>query len=185
VYGSLRGIVTGRLDQRILIEVDAVGYWVHTGSWQPVGEVTTYLHHHVREDADQLFGFPDIQTLALFEKLLTVSGIGPKAALALLSLGSPERIRSAIQSADHAFLSMAPGIGKRAAEKVTLELKGKLPETMEDGSAPVASITDELLEALESLGYKRGDLLSTVREMPATAVTLDEQIKWVLKQMVR
>jgi holliday junction DNA helicase RuvA len=92
VYGSLRGIVTGRLDQRILIEVDAVGYWVHTGSWQPVGEVTAYLHHHVREDADQLFGFPDIQTLALFEKLLTVSGIGPKAALALLSLGSPERI---------------------------------------------------------------------------------------------
>jgi holliday junction DNA helicase RuvA len=89
------------------------------------------------------------------------------------------------ESADHAFLSMAPGIGKRAAEKVTLELKGKLPETMDDGSAPVASITDELLEALESLGYKRGDLLSTVREMPATAVTLDDQIKWVLKQMVR
>jgi Holliday junction DNA helicase RuvA len=180
MLGSLSGIITARLDQRILVEVNGVGYWVHTGSWQPEGEVTTYLHHHVREDAQTLYGFIDIPTLALFERFLTVSGIGPKAALALLSLGSTGRITEAVTTGDAAFLSLAPGVGAKAAQKIILELRGKLAET----NLPSAGHQD-VLAALESLGYKAMDINDTLKEMPRTITAIDEQIRWVLQQLGR
>lgn len=177
MLGSLSGIITGRLDQRVLIEVDGVGYWVHTGSWQPEGEVTAYLYHHVREDASMLYGFSDIPTLALFERLLSVSGVGPKAGLALLSLGSAARVEEAIITGDTTFLSSAPGIGSKAAQKIILELQGKL--------APVAGTSSshqDVIAALESLGYKATDIAPALREMPKELTALGDQIKWVLQQ---
>lgn len=182
MLGSLRGIVSGRLDQRILIEVDAVGYWVHTGSWQPSGEVHCYLYHHVREDINQLFGFESLETLALFEQLISISGIGPKAALAVLSLGDSARIAQAITTSDLAFLSLAPGVGKRAAEKIVLELKGKMGNFAT--STGIASPTEDLVGALESLGYKRAELLPIIGKLPDDLADIGAQIKWVLSQVV-
>lgn len=181
MFGSLTGKITARPDQRILIEVAGIGYWVHTGSWQPEGTVTAYLHHHVREDAQVLYGFVDVPTLALFERLLTVSGVGPKASLALLSLGSTSRVEEAIRTGDPAFLALAPGVGAKAAQKIILELQGKLP--VSDGS-PTSSHQD-VLAALESLGYKAGDIHPTLRELPRTITAIDEQIRWVLQQLAR
>jgi len=179
MLGSLSGIVTGRLDQRILIEVNGVGYWVFTGSWQPSGEVTCYLHHHIREDASVLYGFPDLPTLQIFEQLISISGVGPKAGLAILSLGSTDRIRSAIASADSVFLAMAPGIGQKAAQKIILELKGKLPEQLDSGT----SLHQDVVAALESLGYKAADIRPYLADMPVEATSIDAQIRWVLQQL--
>jgi Holliday junction DNA helicase RuvA len=180
MLGSLSGIITARLDQRILIEVDGVGYWVHTGSWQPTGEVTCYLYHHVREDASTLFGFPDIPTLVLFERLISISGVGPKAGLALLSIGSADRVQQAIRAGDATFLALAPGVGQKAAQKIILELKGKLPEGF---GVEVSSLHHDVTAALESLGYKSGDIQPLLGQIPAEHIDLNAQIKWVLQQL--
>ncbi|HSI20602.1 MAG TPA: Holliday junction branch migration protein RuvA [Verrucomicrobiae bacterium] len=180
MLGSLSGIVTARLDNRILLEVNGVGYWVHTGTWQPDGEVQAYLYHQVREDAQVLYGFADIPTLALFERLLTVNGVGPKAALAILSLGSIDRVEQAIRMGDAGFLSLAPGIGAKAAQKIILELRGKLPETTEQTSGH-----NDIMAALESLGYKAADINPILKQLPTDIKDLNEQIRWVLKNISR
>ncbi len=181
MYGSLTGSITAHLDQRILIEVQDIGYWVHTGSWQPEGELTVFLHHHVREEANVLYGFIDIPTLALFERVLTVNGVGPKAALALLSLGSTTHIEDAIRAGDAAFLSLAPGIGAKAAQKIILDLHGKLSPITD---LPSASHQD-IVAALESLGYKAVDINHHLKELPKNISALDEQIRWVLQSISR
>ena len=181
MLGSLRGIVQGRLGQKLLIEVDSVGYWVHTGAWQPTGEVLCYLHQSIREDSNELFGFPTLEALGLFEQLISISGIGPKAGLAVLSLGDITRISQAIGNADAAFLSMAPGIGKKAAEKIILELRGKV-SVEETGHA---GLTEDLRTALESLGYKTADIQPYLVTIPLEHTTLNDQIRWVLQQMAR
>ncbi len=182
MLGSLRGAVTGTLGQRTLIEVDSVGYWVYTGSWQPSGETLCYLHHHVREDINDLYGFETIDGLALFERLLEVNGIGPKAALAVLSLGDANRLATAIAQGDIRFLTLAPGIGKKAAEKIILELKGKLHVSGESLSG-TATVPDDLVSALEGLGYRPTDIQGILAELPKELATLEEQIKWVLKRV--
>jgi Holliday junction DNA helicase RuvA len=180
MLGSLTGQVTGRLGQRILIEVEGVGYWVHTGAWQPTGTATCYLYQQVREDINELFGFPDLESLDLFEQLISVSGVGPKAGLAVLSLGDSNRIINAIIQNDLAFLSLAPGIGKKAAEKITVELKTKLRlPSVESGG----TLHDDLRAALEGLGYKVADIQPYLINIPAEYTELDSQLKWILKQL--
>ena len=184
MLGSLRGTVTGRLDQRILVDVVGVGYWVHTGSWQPSGEVTCYLYQHIREDIDQLFGFETLDILALFEQLISVSGIGPKAALAVLSLGASDRVAQAIRNSDATFLALAPGVGKKAAEKIILELKLKVGNF--DASTPGADhSSNDLVAALESLGYKTAEIIPVLGELPANVTEIDAQLKWALRQLQR
>lgn len=180
MLGSLTGQITARLDQRILLEVSDVGYWVHTGSWQPDGLVTCYLYHQVREDAQVLYGFENLHTLRMFEQLISVNGVGPKAALALLSLGPVDRVSNAIANADSSFLALAPGIGQKAAQKVILELKGKLEAHALSGDSALHA---DVRAALESLGYKAADVVPLLGQLPKTATTADAQIKWVLQQM--
>jgi holliday junction DNA helicase RuvA len=182
MLGSLTGTVTAHLDNRILIEVNGVGYWVHTGSWRPAtSEITcAYLYHAIREDASDLYGFASIAQLQLFEQLISISGVGPKAGLSILSLGEPERIAQAIVSEDSGFLSMASGIGKKAAEKIILELKNKLSEWVIPGTTSPAPIHDELMESLMALGYKQHEIRVMVSTMPDTLTTIEAQLRWVL-----
>jgi Holliday junction DNA helicase RuvA len=179
MLGSLAGIVTAHLGQQTLIEVNGVGYWVSTGSWQPSGELTCYLHHHIREDASDLYGFIDLPTLALFEQLISISGVGPKAAMAVLSVGSIDRIQQAIHSGDATFLTLAPGIGNKAAQKIILELKGKV------GGDAGNTIHADILEALTSLGYRQADVSPYLVAIPSDKKDIDTQIKWVLQQLSR
>lgn len=181
MLGSLTGTVTARLGSRLLVEVNGIGYWVNTGVWQPAGQITCYLHHHIREEASDLYGFVSLAALSLFEKLLDVSGIGPKAALALLSLGEPERLERAIIHGDVTFLSLAPGVGKKAAEKVILELRGKLTPSASDQTE--AAVQDDLIAALEGLGYKAGQITPLLGNIPAQETSLEAQLKWILRQL--
>lgn len=180
MLGSLKGTVTGHLDQCTLVEVNGIGYWVHTGSWHPTGEITCYLHHAVREDASDLYGFESLSDLQLFEKLLGISGIGPKAALALFSIGNAERLQRAIAEKDLAFLTSAPGIGQKAAQKIVLELHGKLDSLQ--GLLEDAGPYSDLHDALVGLGYKSLEARTIIGKMPAELTSFDEQLKWALKQ---
>jgi Holliday junction DNA helicase RuvA len=179
MLGSLTGTVTASLGSRILVEVAGVGYWVHTGSWQPTGEVTCFLHHHIREEASDLYGFSSLDQLVLFEKLLSVSGIGPKAALAILSLGDASVVSSNITEGNTTFLALAPGVGKRAAEKIVLELAGKL--------VPItgSSTNQELRDALSTLGYADRELTSLLSAIPSEigSKPVDEQLRWALREL--
>lgn len=180
MLGSLSGIVIAHLDQRTLVEVNGVGYWVHMGSWAPTGEITCYLHHHVREDASDLYGFVDVATLTLFEHLITISGIGPKAAMAVLSIGSTDRVSQAIQLGDAAFLTLAPGVGSKAAQKIIIELKNKV---MGSSEVIATALHSDVLEALTSLGYRAGDITPLLAQLPPEHTGLNAQIKWVLQQL--
>lgn len=181
MLGSLTGTVSGRLGQRILIDVNGVGYWVHTGAWQPQETVTCYLYQHFREDSQELYGFASLAELELFEQLVAISGIGPKAGLAVLSLGSSERVAAAIVGKDIAFLSLAPGIGKKAAEKIILELRNKV--TPSQSNSGTSTLHNDLQSALEGLGYKPLELQPYLSNIPPEHTSLDAQLTWVLQQL--
>jgi Holliday junction DNA helicase RuvA len=124
-------------------------------------EARLHVHTHVREDAFLLFGFAELAEKRLFEKLLTISGIGPKLAITVLSGISAERLVGAIRGGDHATLTKIPGIGKKTAERVVLELKDKLDDMAgfvvqaEDAPRSLGATADDVLSALVNLGYPR------------------------------
>src|SRR5476651_2192549 len=122
-------------------------------------EAKLHVHTHVREDALQLFGFHEVTEKLLFEKLLTISGIGPKLAITVLSGINAERLVGAIRAGDHATLTRIPGIGKKTAERVVLELKDKLDDMAgfvpDDAPRSLGAVADDVLSALVNLGYAR------------------------------
>jgi Holliday junction DNA helicase RuvA len=129
--------------------------------------------------------FATIDMVVAADRVLRVqTGVGPKASLALLSLGPPERLVQAIQNKDAAFLSSAPGIGAKAAQKIILELQGKLGmlAAAEGIYRPTES---DLLAALESLGYKPRDLHPYLQDIPSEHTSLDAQLKWMLQRLSR
>lgn len=150
----------------VVVDCGGVGYElaISVATYTELGEVGAdarlHVHTHVREDALLLFGFAEIAEKRLFEKLLTISGIGPKLAITVLSGISAERLVGAIRGGDHATLTKIPGIGKKTAERVVLELKDKLDDMV--GYAPAAdapvslgAVADDVLSALVNLGYPR------------------------------
>lgn len=165
MIAHLRGRVFSKSPNQVIVECAGVGYdvaiSVATFSTLPNegAEVALHIYTNVREDQIALFGFAERQEKRLFEKLLTISGIGPKLAITVLSGISSDRLVTAIRSGDHATLTRIPGIGKKTAERVVLELKDKL----EDMAAPAAegSVThhgpagDDAISALVNLGYQR------------------------------
>lgn len=153
MIGSLRGTVLEVHASFFLLEVAGVGYQIRASIPTLTKLVTgetgfVYIHDHLREDAHDLFGFLNRTELDLFERLLGVSGVGPKVALTLLSAGEVNAVHDAIIRGDLEFMTSVPGVGKKTAQKIILELKGKLVE-----SADVLPADVEVLDALQSLGY--------------------------------
>ena len=165
MIAHLRGRLLSKTPNQVIVECGGVGYdvtiSVATFSALPAdgAEAALHIHTHVREDQLALFGFAERDEKRLFEKLLTISGIGPKLAITVLSGISSDRLVGAIRSGDHATLTKIPGIGKKTAERVVLELKDKLddlavalPATTPAGHTPAG---DDALSALVNLGYPR------------------------------
>ena len=148
-------------------------------------DVKFYTYHHVREQAEELFGFSSLATKKLFEMLITVQGVGPKAALAILSLGDSEHVRNAIANADSAFVQKAAGVGKKTAERVVVDLRDKvgLPTQYGRVDAPVQTelhTADEALEALMALGYNLADATKALENVDVnlpTAQRVTEALK--------
>jgi holliday junction DNA helicase RuvA len=160
----LRGRLLDKHPNQVIVEIGGVGYdvtiTVPTFSALPGlgSEVQLHVHTHVREDVLALYGFLQPEEKLLFEKLITVSGIGPKLGITILSGMPSEEMVRAIRGKDVARLTRIPGIGKKTAERMVLELRDKLPAETEGDVAPVPSLTaveEDVLSALMNLGYQR------------------------------
>jgi len=164
MIAHLRGRLFSKQPGQAIVEAAGVGYDVtisvptFTALPGEGAEVSLFIHTHVREDALALYGFMDRNEKRLFERLITVSGVGPKLAITILSGLNPERTVAAIRAQDHATLTLIPGVGKKLAERLVVELKEKL-EDLAIAPAPsdrrLAPAAEDVLSALVNLGYQR------------------------------
>jgi Holliday junction DNA helicase RuvA len=193
MIAHLRGKLLGKHPNQAIVEAGGVGYdvtiSVPTFSDLPaVGtDVALHIHTHVREDAIALYGFLRPSEKLLFEKLITVSGIGPKLAITILSGMAADEMGAAIRGNDVVRLTRIPGIGRKTAERMVLELRDKLPETP-SAQAPAAALTsteEDVLSALVNLGYQRAAaekaLASTAKT--GSAKTFDQLFRSALGQL--
>ena len=175
------GKVAEKFNGSLVIDVHGVGYEVSvaTNDFDVVildQEVKFYTYHHVREQSEELFGFSSLAAKKLFEMLITVQGVGPKAALAILSLGDAEQVRNAIANADSSFVQKATGVGKKTAERVVVDLSDKvgLPTRYGQTETPLQTelnTSDEALEALMALGYTLADATKALENVDVNLPT--------------
>ncbi len=185
MIGFLRGKALIIKDNTLILDVSGVGYKILAPlplllSLVVGEEVSLYIHTHVREDQLTLFGFKDEGDLFLFEKLTSVSGIGPKSALSMLSIHSPSSIADAIERRDVEALSHTPGIGKRTAEKIIIELQGKLSHLV---GTKETDTTYEVRLALETLGYSGKEISETIKKLNTEGKSTSTLIKEALHQL--
>ena len=195
----LRGRVLDKHPNRVVVDVNGVGYQLHVplSTYYDIGDpgtdITLRVHTHVREDALQLFGFLTALEQQLFERLIAVSGIGPKLAVAVLSGIDSRELVASIQRADVARLTRIPGIGKKTAERIVLELKDRLgdvapPITDATGEpASVDQLRDDVISALENLGYHRPLAEKAVDAVRARdgAAAFEDALKGALRELMR
>ncbi len=175
------GKVAEKFNGSLVVDVHGVGYEVSvaTNDFDAVildQEVKFYTYHHVREQSEELFGFSSLAAKKLFEMLITVQGVGPKAALSILSLGDAEQVRNAIANADSGFVQKATGVGKKTAERVVVDLSDKvgLPTHYGRTETPLQTelnTSDEALEALMALGYTLADATKALENVDVNLPT--------------
>ena len=165
MIARLRGTLIEKGPSRIVVEAGGVGYDVQVplSTFYPLGEPGTEIvlrvHTHVREDVIALYGFASALEHDLFERLISINGIGPKLALAVLSGIEPQELIRAIRQQDVARLTAIPGVGKKTAERIGLELKDRLPAAgapAQAAASPADQLREDLLSALLNLGYQKG-----------------------------
>ncbi len=163
-----------------------MGYKVFVPRQPESDEAHLFTHHVVREDGQFLFGFASREELALFEMLISVNGVGPKAALALLSVSRPGDVAASIAAGDAAALARAPGVGKKTAERLIVDLRGRMAKVA-DGQLPSAApIEDEAAAALQALGYTPAEAAAALRGVPpASAASAEERVRLALRKTVR
>lgn len=178
----ISGDVVARGTDHVVVDVRGVGYKVFVPR-HPSGEtVALHTHHVVRDDAQQLFGFETREELALFELLITVPGVGPKAAVSLLSVSSPSALAAAIASSDAAALARAPGVGKKTAERLIVELKGRIARSGPEREPTGLISDDEAAAALQALGYTISEAVAALRGAPpAGAASTEERVTAALR----
>jgi len=177
-------IRVGGFSVRVFVPITTLNRLGDIGS-----EVSLYTHFQVREDGMALYGFSGEEERDAFEQLIAVSGVGPKVALALLSVMDARTLFKAIADEDQQRLALAPGVGKRLAARLVLELKGKLPSLAALGGAaasPSGRIQAEVLEALMGLGYSAAEAQAALARIPQDrAMTLEEQVTFALRSFAR
>jgi Holliday junction DNA helicase RuvA len=166
VIGHLQGKLLDSTPERLLLDVHGVGYLIHIplSTYAEIersaegGSIGLYIHTHVRDDAIELFGFHTSREKRLFERLIAVGGIGPRLARVILSGMAPADLVAALAAADVARLSTIPGVGKKTAERMVVELKDRIRELADElPEATAATAGDDLVLALIGLGYKAAD----------------------------
>lgn len=173
----------------ILLDVNCVGYRVIVSPQIKISEpavgknIKLYIHENIREDAYDLYGFLDYFELELFQKLISVNGVGPKAAMNIMSVAEAEKIVGAIEEENISFFVAIPGIGKKAATKIILDLKSKISL---DASAKIigkSEGSDNTVEALISLGYQKAEAQKVLHKLPKELKEDQEKIRWALKEL--
>lgn len=197
MIGSLRGTVLERSsDAEVLLEVQGVGYRVTVtprtlAELEPGSTAFLHVHHHIREDAQQLYGFLARDERVFFEALLGAHGVGPSLALAILSVHSPSGLREVVAAADLRSLCLVPGVGKKTAERLLVELKGRLDMPDLDvvaavrggGAAPggPTSVLADVREALAGLGYGPEEVREALRDVSSEGRDAPELLRDALK----
>jgi len=184
MIGSLKGTIKYKDARLAIVEVGGVGYQVYflfeTLEKLTSGqEISCLTHLVVRENALDLYGFITKEELDFFLLLLGISGIGPKSALAILSLAGPETLRKAVTAGDTSYLTKVGGIGRKSAEKIIIELKGKLVSS--DGETGNLTQESEILEALEAIGFSAKDSREVLKKIPEEITSTNEKIKEAIK----
>lgn len=192
MIASLEGIVSEKYIDQIILDISGVGYGVlmnfEESSELVVGDkVKLYVHEHIRENNHDLFGFRNLETKNFFEQLLTVNGVGPKGALAILSVGTTDEVRHAISDGNVKVIQSANGVGKKVAERIIVDLKDKVNLT---SSADLSSILssgitnkDEAVQALMSLGFSAQDATNALADVDKKLPS-DQRVKLALKTRI-
>lgn len=199
MIGFLRGRVADKQPNKLIVDVQGVGYDVSVplSTFYDVGdegaEIALRIYTHVREDALQLYGFLTELERQLFERLIGISGIGPKLAIAVLSGMDPRELLAAVQRGDVARLTAIPGVGKKTSERIVLELKDRLAQM--SGGAPAEAapvhgadrLRGDLLSALQNLGYHRPQAEKAVDSSLQTMAdpTFEQALKAALRELMR
>jgi Holliday junction DNA helicase RuvA len=174
VIGSLRGEVLERgLDGTVLIEVGGVGYVVVVSprtlsELEPTTAVFLYVHHHIREDGQTLYGFATREERATFQTLIATHGVGPGLAMAILATHPPTALVDIVASGDIGAFTLVPGVGRKTAERLLIELKSRLAVPALDpvGAPGGGSVVGDVREALTGLGYGSEEIREVLRELP-------------------
>jgi len=182
------GEVVEKFGSSVIVDVNGVGYEIQVaaGDFDATllnSEVIFHTYHHIREQSQELFGFSSLAAKKLFELLITVQGIGPKAALAILSIGDTEEVRNAIANSDATYISKASGVGKKTAERVAVDLSDKVGfATKQMGMTGQYTIAgkDEALEALMALGYNLSDAAGALEGI-STELTTAQRVTQALR----
>jgi Holliday junction DNA helicase RuvA len=199
MIGFLRGRIADRQPNTLIVDVQGVGYEVHVplSTFYDVGEIgddiTLRIYTHVREDALQLYGFLTELERQLFERLIGISGIGPKLAIAVLSGMDPREVLSAVQRGDVARLTGIPGIGKKTSERIVLELRDRLASLalgtpVDAGPANGADrLRGDLVSALQNLGYHRPQAEKAIDSslQAMSNPTFEQALKAALRELMR
>lgn len=173
MIGKLQGIIDYIGDGYVILMTSGVGYKVYTPEYlTPKSTVSLWIETIVREDSMRLFGFSSLAGQNLFNQLTTVSGVGPKVALAIMGTIKTETLMSAIATGDAKTIATAPGVGKKVAEKIIIELKNKMGGGSFDFSSD-SGVLPDLLAALESLGYRRMDIIDMAQKLVSNNPGLD------------
>ena len=175
MIASLRGRVIARGVDHVVLETNGLGYKIFVPRQPDDDELLLHTHQVVREDGHFLYGFGSREELALFELLIGVSGVGPKAALAILSISRPADVAAAIASGDAAAIARAPGVGKKTAERLIVDLRSKVSgiAATPSGTAPLPG--DEVAAALQTLGFTAAEAAAAVRDLPPPGAAPTEE----------
>ena len=191
MIAHIEGEVSEKFLNSIIVDVHGVGY--ELGLSQIDAEATNvgekkkfYTYHAIRETSEDLYGFSSLMAKKIFEMLISVNGVGPKAAMAILSLATPEEVRNAIANADAAFVSKAAGVGKKSAERVIVDLKDKVGLPTRYGATEIVSVqsqteNDEALDALMALGLPLKEATDALSKVDVS-LPIEERIRLALKQ---
>ncbi|GGL41111.1 Holliday junction branch migration protein RuvA [Sporolactobacillus putidus] len=197
MFDYIRGLLTYLSGNGIVLEQGGIGYRIvcaNPFSYQPLmnRETTLYLYQYLREDANVLYGFKTREERELFVRLLTVSGIGPKSALAILATDQPERIIQAIEAEDDRYLTRFPGVGKKTAGQIVLDLKGKLKDFAvqeekagEEPSENGNHALTEALDALKTLGYSDKEISRMIPTLKKQDLSAENYLKEALRLMMK
>jgi Holliday junction DNA helicase RuvA len=190
MIATLAGEIIEKTADMIVMECGGVGYGLFV-SLEDYGALKTeqsaklYIYEHIRENAHDLYGFSSRAAKGLFEQLLSVNGVGPKMALAILSVANMDQVRQAIASGDTKFISQASGVGKRVAERVVVDLKDKVGLASSEGATDflttqIGNPNDEALQGLIALGYSLQDAAEALKNVDET-LSPEDRIKQALK----
>ena len=191
MIATLEGTLEYRGTDSVIINVGGIGLQVYipSSTLSKLGatgdKVSLYTHLHLREDNVSLYGFASSEELALFKNLISVSGVGPKVALALLSALNPEQLAMAITSGNIELISQVSGVGKKMASRLVVELRGKVEREWKEAALPLALEDTDAIAALTSLGYSLREATQAVSTLPdSKELSLEEKVKLALQQLV-